>query len=108
MRAVIAQNTPMLFTLLKHCRNLWLVSLLALTVFGGQVLQASPLHNHTQETVDCALCHLQTLGDDTVIDHSLPLTVTGSISIAAAFVPATPAAPFTSPYQGRAPPSASV
>lgn len=96
----------MLSTLLKHCRNLWLVSLLALTVFGGQVLQASPLHNHAQETVDCALCHLQTLGDDTVIDRSLPLAVSSPASIAAAFIPAAPATPFASPYQGRAPPLA--
>jgi hypothetical protein len=97
----------MLYSLLKHCRNLWLVSLLALSVFGGQVLQASPLHNHAQETVDCALCHLQTLGDDSEVDHGLPLVIRAAATVATSFIPAVPAAAFTSPYQGRAPPAAS-
>jgi hypothetical protein len=104
---IALQMPTMLSHLLKHCRNLWLVSLLALTVFGGQVLQASPLHDHTQETVDCALCHLQTLGDDSEQDRGLSLPVLATTTVAAAFVPALPAAAFPSPYQGRAPPATS-
>jgi hypothetical protein len=95
----------MLYSLLKHCRNLWLVSLLALAVFGGQVLQASPLHNHAQETVACALCHLQTLGDDSELDHGLPLVILAAATAVPSFVPAIPAVAFSSPYQGRAPPA---
>ena len=104
LKAFTLQTVSMLSSLLKHCRNLWLVSLLALTVFGGQVLQASPLHNHAQETVDCALCHLQTLGDDSEYAHGLVQLVPATRATTAVLPPATPAAPFTSPYQGRAPP----
>jgi hypothetical protein len=102
--ALTLQTASMLSSLLKHCRNLWLVSLLALTVFGGQVLQASPLHNHAQETVDCALCHLQTLGDDSEYTHGLVQLLPAACATSAVLPPATPAAAFTSPYQGRAPP----
>jgi len=102
--ALTLQTASMLSSLLKHCRNLWLVSLLALTVFGGQVLQASPLHNHAQETVDCALCHLQTLGDDSEYTHGLVQLLPAARATSAVLPPATPAAAFTSPYQGRAPP----
>lgn len=84
-------------------RQILLIALMAFTLAGAQLAQNSPLHNHAQHTVDCALCHLQ-LGDDVLVRYQ--------------FVPAfapngAPAelapAPFhslssPSPYQGRAPP----
>jgi hypothetical protein len=80
------------------------IALIAVLLAGVQMLQSSPWHDHQRETVDCALCHLQTLGDDSEIGHSLPL---------AQAVVATPvvvaadqffSSHFAAPYQGRAPP----
>jgi hypothetical protein len=92
--------------LIQHSRKFWLAALLALTVFGAQVLQASPLHDHAQETVDCALCHLQTLGDDTEVARSLPIAVQQQQTPPKAAFAAYVSLLSPAPYQGRAPPAA--
>jgi hypothetical protein len=84
-------------------RHILLIALMGFTLLGAQLAQNSPLHNHAQHTVDCALCHLQ-LSDDVLVVYQFTPT----------FVPhsaptALPPAPFytfssPSPYQGRAPP----
>ncbi len=94
----------MLKHLIKHCKKPWLIALLAFTLVGVQLMQNSPWHDHAREVVDCALCHLQTLGDDTEIDHNLPLPVADAQAVVVLLVIATPASPSPSPYQGRAPP----
>jgi hypothetical protein len=80
-----------------------LISLMAFTLIGVQALQASPLHQHAQHSVDCALCHLQ-LSDDAEIHYQYVIT-----RLAQTAVKALPASIFytflsPSPYQGRAPP----
>lgn len=80
------------------------IALLAVLLAGMQMLQSAPWHDHQRETVDCALCHLQTLGDDSEIDRTLPLAqtpLTVSVLVAASEFTATH---FAAPYQGRAPP----
>jgi hypothetical protein len=94
--------------LIQHSRKFWLVALLALSVFGVQVLQASPLHNHAQETVDCALCHLQTLGDDTEVARSLSIAVQHQQALPGSTLTAHYSLHSPAPYQGRAPPFASL
>ena len=88
-------------------RQILLIALMAFTLVGVQLAQASPLHSHAQHslehTVDCALCHLQ-LSDDVLVRHQFsPTFVPNSAPNLAT------AAPFysvssPSPYQGRAPP----
>ncbi|MDR0781810.1 MAG: hypothetical protein LBF16_14155 [Pseudomonadales bacterium] len=90
---------------LLHYRRLLLLLLLSVTLLGVQLVQDSPLHQHTQHTVDCALCHFQ-LSDDS--EHSPQWHVfvapqcpqLGLVAVVAAFDP-TP-----TPYQSRAPPRA--
>jgi hypothetical protein len=83
--------------------RLLLISLMAFSLIGIQVLQVSPLHQHAEHSVDCALCHLQ-LSDDAEIQHQHVIT-----RIARAVIKTATASPFysslsPSPYQGRAPP----
>jgi hypothetical protein len=89
--------------LLSHYRRLLLLLLLSFTLLGVQLVQDSPLHHHTQGSVDCALCHFQ-LSDDSEHSpqlhafvapqrsHQAPPTVTAVFDLAPA------------PYQSRAPP----
>ncbi|HTR00259.1 MAG TPA: hypothetical protein VMH83_09725 [Candidatus Acidoferrum sp.] len=88
----------------KYCKRPWLIALFAFTLAGVQLVQNSPWHDHAREVVDCALCHLQPLGDDTEIDHSLPLPVAGAQPVLVLQSVAAPVPHFPSPYQGRAPP----
>jgi hypothetical protein len=87
----------------EQCARLLLISLLAFTLIGVQVLQASPVHQHTQHSVDCALCHLQ-LSDDAEVHHQNVIVRL----LQTTFKPVQPATYFTplspSPYHGRAPP----
>ena len=83
--------------------QLLLISLMAFTLIGVQALQASPLHQHAQHSVDCGLCHLQ-LSDDAEIQYQNIIT-----RLAQTPVKTLPASSFytfvsPSPYQGRAPP----
>ena len=84
-------------------RHLLLIALMAFTLVGVQVAQSSPLHNHAQHSVDCALCHLQ-LSDDVLVRLQYTPTFVPN-SAPNVLVPA-PFYSFSSPspYQGRAPP----
>jgi hypothetical protein len=90
-------------SLLTHYRRLLLLLLLSVMLLGVQLVQESPLHHHTQHTVDCALCHFQ-LSDDSEHSPQLHLFVApqrphlGPVAVATPF-DLTPA-----PYQSRAPP----
>jgi len=87
----------------SYLRRLVLLSLMTLTLLGVQLLQDSVLHQHTQHTVDCALCHFQ-LSDDSETVSAPVLTVQARLVEASLppqqLFPST----FISPYQGRAPP----
>jgi len=88
---------------LSKCRRLLLLVLLSFTLLGVQLVQNSPLHNHLQHTVDCALCHFQ-LSDDTEHSPQVQLAFEEGHHYE---VPAATRAAFDhdpSPYQGRAPP----
>jgi len=90
----------MQFTQIRHA---WLIALMVFVLGGLQVVQASSLHDHSQHTVDCGLCHVP-LGDG-----AAPSELVGSISAPLNFplfflvVLAIPQGN-PSPYQGRAPP----
>jgi hypothetical protein len=87
----------------QQLRHFLLIALMAFTLVGVQLIQSSPLHDHTQHTIDCALCHLQ-LSDDTLVRHQfvVPYAV-ASAPVATALAIFHPASS-PSPYQGRAPP----
>jgi len=93
----------MLHSFHQKFARLLLISLMAFTLIGVQALQASPLHQHAQHSVDCALCHLQ-LSDDAEIQYQNVITRL----IQTTFKTRPPGTFYTflspSPYQGRAPP----
>ena len=84
----------------RRCLLLWLMTL---SLLGVQLVQGSVLHQHTQHSVDCALCHFQ-LSDDSEFSSPCPLpTISqGSPCLVAVLLVLPTANP--SPYQGRAPP----
>jgi hypothetical protein len=92
--------------MLKHftqIRHAWLIALMVFVLGGLQIVQASPLHDHSQHTVDGGLCHVP-LGDG-----ALPTVLPGSIPVFQNFprfylVVLAPSQGNPSPYQGRAPP----
>lgn len=90
-------------SLRQRFARLLLISLMALSLIGIQALQASPLHQHAQHSVDCALCHLQ-LSDDAEIQYQYVITRLARIALKV--LPANTFYSFInpSPYQGRAPP----
>jgi len=87
----------------RHMRHALLIALMALTLFGAQLAQNSPLHHHTQHSVDCALCHLQ-LTDDVLVHVQVALTVVPGAAPATVAPPQFYSFSSPSPYQGRAPP----
>lgn len=93
----------MQFSFHQRLTRLLLISLMAFSLVGVQALQASPLHQHAQHSVDCALCHLQ-LSDDAEIQYHSIIT-----RLAKVLLKTSPPSTFysfisPSPYQGRAPP----
>lgn len=89
-----------------QARRLWLVALLATLLLAVQLVQASPLHQHSthsSHSVDCTLCHLPSLDDPQAQRVVLPTRADLS-----ALLPHSIEPDFTSvcavPYQGRAPP----
>lgn len=84
-------------------RQYLLIALMAVTLVGVQLLQASPLHEHTQHSVDCALCHLQ-LSDDALLHQQLLLPIRAAGVPVAAPAREVHSSSAPSPYQGRAPP----
>ena len=86
-----------------NIRQALLIALMALSLVGVQVAQSSPLHQHTQHTVDCALCHLQ-LSDDVLVHYQFAPTFVPSLAPEAAALTQFYSLSSPSPYQGRAPP----
>jgi hypothetical protein len=87
-------------------RQWLLVALMAITLVGVQVVQASPLHDHTQHSVDCALCHLQ-LNSDGVAELTLTFDYLAPAVRYAQLLREFYSFSNPSPYQGRAPPCSS-
>lgn len=87
----------------QQMRHLLLIALMAFTLLGVQLAQSSPLHQHTQHTVDCALCHLQ-LSDDVLPGNEFAPAFVPSAAPAVAAPPRFYSFASPSPYQGRAPP----
>jgi hypothetical protein len=87
----------------QNFARLLLISLMAYALIGVQVLKASPLHQHAQHSVDCALCHLQ-LSDDAEIQYQNVIIRLAGVALRV--IPASTFYSFVnpSPYQGRAPP----
>ena len=90
-----------------QARRFWLVALLPTLLLAVQLVQASPLHEHSAHgphSVDCTLCHLPSLDDPRAQRVVLPVRIDLS-----ALLPVSIAPCFTSlcavPYQGRAPPA---
>ncbi len=98
------RTTSMRIPFLQNCHRIRLIALMALMLLGGQLLQHSPLHNHSHEVVDCAMCHLQSLGDDTEHEQAINLPAVAATAVLATASIASPLIAFASPYQGRAPP----
>ena len=87
----------------QQLRQILLIALMAFTLAGVQLAQASPLHNHAQHSVDCALCHLQ-LSDDVLVYQHIPLPVIEAGAAVSINSPEFYTSSSPSPYQGRAPP----
>jgi hypothetical protein len=79
------------------------ISLITLALIGVQVIQASPLHDHSDHVVDCGLCHFSS----TEITFDDSPVITPSINPRNIAVPRTETVVSESArlsYQGRAPP----
>jgi len=83
--------------------RLLLISLMAFSLIGVQALQASPLHQHAQHSVDCALCHLQ-LSDDAEVQYQSVITRLATVILKTISAGTFYSFINPSPYQGRAPP----
>jgi len=84
-------------------RQVLLVWLLALSLLGVQLVQQSGLHDHSQDVVDCALCHFDSF------DHQLPNIVERPFHETGISEPvfvhhSAYFSPQYSPYLGRSPP----
>ena len=94
----------MLKPMLQLTRRFGLIALMLFVLTGVQLLQASPLHDHAQHSVDCVLCHVP-LADAPPPQHGMVPTFATAVATAT-----DPASNFRSsrtpsPYQGRAPPT---
>lgn len=88
---------------LSQYRQFWLIALMIFMLGAVQLVQASALHDHTKETVDCALCHAPLSDDPGTPSIPKPNFKTqGSYRffLAQQLIPSRSPAP----YQGRAPP----
>lgn len=80
-----------------------LVTLAVFMLAGIQIVQASPLHDHTRDSVDCALCHLQ-LGDEALLRPTLGVAFIAHNVPYAQYLREFYSSTNPSPYHGRAPP----
>ena len=89
--------------LLQLTRRYGLIALMLFVLAGVQVVQASPLHDHAQHTVDCGLWHVP-LTDATEASAALvpDYVAQGIVLLPTATRFVRNSRP--SPYQGRAPP----
>lgn len=88
----------------SQLRKYLLVALAVFMLAGVQIVQSSPLHDHTRHSVDCALCHLQ-LGDDALLQPTLSVAFIAHNVPYAQYLRKFYSFSNPSPYQGRAPPS---
>ena len=87
----------------QQIRHALLIALMAFTLLGVQLVQALPLHNHAQHSVDCALCHLQ-FNDDASTHPTLAVAFIAHSVPYAQYLREFYSFSNPSPYQGRAPP----
>ena len=92
---------------LQQFRHALLIAFVAFTLLGAQLVQNSPLHDHTQHSVDCALCHLQ-LGDEARVQPALSVAFIAHSVPYAQYLREFYSFASPSPYNGRAPPSSSI
>jgi hypothetical protein len=90
----------------QQLRHALLIALMAFTLLGVQLVQASPLHDHTLHSVDCALCHLQ-FSDDSLAQPTLSVAFIAHNIPYAQYLREYHSFSNPSPYQGRAPPFSS-
>jgi hypothetical protein len=88
-------------------RQLLIICLMVLTLFGVQLAKDSPLHGHEQHSLDCELCHLQSC-DDVLIQLCLALVFGAKRSSRKFVYSRFYSSTRHSPYYSRAPPSSSV
>lgn len=89
--------------LLQLTRRYGLIALMLFVFAGVQVVQASPLHDHSHHTVDCGLWHVPVADAPASPATVLPDYVAQGPALLP--IPASfPQATRPSPYQGRAPP----
>lgn len=95
----LAASTP----LLQLTRRYGLIALMLFVFAGVQVVQASPLHDHAQHTVDCGLWHVPVTDASEASAALVPDYVArGVVVLPTVKLFVRKAGP--SPYQGRAPP----
>lgn len=87
----------------KISKQYCLIALMALTLLGIQAVQESPLHDHSQHEVDCAVCHFS-MSDDSVVSSSKHFVFTATRSVYHATVKQFNASHTYSLYESRAPP----
>jgi hypothetical protein len=87
-------------------RRLWLVALLASVLVAVQLVQASPLHEHSSHSIDCGLCHLPAVDDPRA--QQAPVAAISDLPVQLLHSAALCFSSHCSvPYQGRAPPAVS-
>jgi len=101
---VLNPYQPVPMDQLHQLRKYLLVALAVFMLAGAQLVQSSPLHDHTRHSVDCGLCHLQ-LGDDVLLQPSPGVAFIAHSPPHAQYLREFVSFSSPSPYQGRAPPS---
>jgi len=101
--SVQKQYSEVYSLLMNSLRTFIRISLITLALVGVQVIQASPLHDHSDHVVDCGLCHFSF--SEIAVDDSPASTLT-NIPRHYAVPDAVRVAsePVRLAYQGRAPP----
>jgi hypothetical protein len=90
----------------QQLRQFLLIALMAFTLFGVQLIQSSPLHNHAQHTVDCELCHMK-FSDEALLQPTLAVAFIAHGIPYAQYLREFYSFSNPSPYHGRAPPFSS-
>ena len=89
---------------LTRFRKAWLIALMVFSLGAVQLLQASPLHDHTRDAVSCALCHVPLSDDPAEHDSSLLPVFLISSGTTIRYLALSPSVHNPAPYQSRAPP----
>jgi len=91
---------------MRRLRQLLTIFLITFAVCGVQVIQSSPLHDHSSHVVGCALCHFDS-GDAPSESTLVNCPVASGGAKAVDSVPSFESITL-SPYQSRAPPRHSL